>query len=319
MREEDWAGAMKGIDGIIEANPENPNHYLKKGDICRKAGDAAESLSSYLKAAWYLNRMGFLKKALAVYKMTLRYDPDNDEAIHAANSIMMELESSVQTPGRTPWKEVFAPEETLGEDVGISPDTGLAEQMLHEQSEAPLSQVEEVLEPTRYSEERTVPAVDPTMEKVLESLAGPGPGPFIEPEGTVPLGFLSYFTSDEIGEILRRAELKRFSDGQNVVHEGDTGDSIYVIKSGIAVVVGHFFGKVVQLETLCPGDLFGEVAFLTGRTRTANVTAKGELEVYEINRVFLEELIEKRPQILSGINEIYIKRVRATVNKVRSL
>ena len=98
-------------------------------------GDAAESLSSYLKAALYLNRMGFLKKALAVYKMTLRYDPDNDEAIHAANTLM--------------------------------------------------------------------------METVLESLAGPGPGPFIEPEGTVPLGFLSHFTSDEIGEILRSVELKK--------------------------------------------------------------------------------------------------------------
>ncbi len=58
-----------------------------------KAGDQGESINAYLKAAWYLGKSGFLKKALAVYKMALRYDPDNDEAIRAANKIMMEVEA----------------------------------------------------------------------------------------------------------------------------------------------------------------------------------------------------------------------------------
>ena len=164
------------------------------------------------------------------------------------------------------------------------------------------------------------------MESVAESEEGSGREAFMETgtglpgetEGTVPLGFLSYFTSDEIAAILHRAELKRFSAEEKVVEEGDTGDSIYLIRSGSASVVGHFFGRVITLETLSAGDLFGEVAFLTGRTRTANVVAQGELEVYEINRLLLDNLIEKRPEILSQINEIYVKRVKDTIRKVKS-
>jgi tetratricopeptide (TPR) repeat protein len=341
-RDKDWRGAIKCINAIIGTEPENPNHYLKKGDICLKAGDGAESLNSYLKAAWYLDRGGFLKKALAVYKMALRFDPDNDDAIRAANRIMMDLESPPQSAGKTEWTEVFVLRETSEESPVISPETGVAEPAAIGQNEetSPL-RMKDILEATSYSEEGAQRTGGPGMEFFEEKkAAAPGeplsvsPGemgqepvlysektgrPVTEPETVVPLGFLSYFTTDEIEEVLKQAELKTFSDGETVVQEGDTGDSIYTIKNGSALVVGHFFGKVVQLETLSPGDLFGEIAFLTGRTRTANVTAKGELEVYEINRLLLEELIEKRPEILSELNEIYIKRVRDTVRKVRSL
>lgn len=335
LRGKDWRGAVKSIDSIIDAEPGNPNHYLKKGDICLKAGDKAESLNAYLKAAWYLNKSGFLKKALAVYKMALRYDPDNDEAIRAANKVMMELEFPAQTSGKTEWKEVFTPGESPGETAAISPETGMPEHVLYEQPvEAPLFQMEDLLEPTRYSEKRaepavtpetepvtepdTEPAAEPLMESVAKFVMEPGTELFMETESSVPLGFLSHFTSDEIEEILHRAELKKFSDKETVVQEGDTGDSIYLIKSGSASVIGHFFGKVIALETLSDGDLFGEVAFLTGRTRTANVVAKGDLEVYEINRLLLDELIEKRPEILSQMNEIYVKRVKDTIRKVKS-
>jgi len=40
--------------------------------------------------------------------------------------------------------------------------------------------------------------------------------------------------------------------------------------------------------------------------------------VYEINKLLLEELIEKRPEILSQMNEIYVERVKDTIRKVKS-
>ncbi|MCL4475967.1 MAG: hypothetical protein M1508_07055 [Nitrospirae bacterium] len=42
------------------------------------------------------------------------------------------------------------------------------------------------------------------------------------------------------------------------------------------------------------------------------------LGVYEINKLLLEELIEKRPEILSQMNEIYVERVKDTIRKVKS-
>lgn len=63
--------------------------------------------------------------------------------------------------------------------------------------------------------------------------------------------------------------MRRFSSGEKVIEEGDTGESVYIIRNGNAAVFGHFLGKKVRLSTLSAGDFFGEVAFLTGRTRTA--------------------------------------------------
>ncbi len=327
LKNKDWPRASRCIDRIIEGEPENPNHYLKKGDICLKAGDEAQCFGAYLKAAWYLDRSGFFRKALAVYKMILRYDPDNDEALRAANRIMMDLESPPQTPGQTEWKEIFAPAEDAARGAAISPETGVAEPLLYEQAvNAPSSPAEDVREPAADLRKGEEPAEGSMGELLEEPAAGPVAAgaqepveePAPEPEGIVPLGFLSHFTVDEINEILHRAEWKRFPDRKVVIEEGDTGDSVYLIKSGGASVVGHFFGKVIILETLSAGDLFGEVAFLTGRPRTANVVAKGDLEVYELNRLLLEELIEKRPEIQSQMNEIYVKRVRDTIRKVKA-
>ncbi len=276
LKDRDWHGSIRNINNIIDSDRANPNLYLKKGDICLKAGDKAEAVNAYLRAAWYLGKEGFLKKALAAYKLVLRYDPDNDEALHESNRIMMDIDSISEAPKKAEWM-IFAPEETPQKTGPKATDS-------------------------------SVPALQPdgTSIQVAESKTG------------LPSSFFSYFSSSEIKEILDRASIEKFSGGKSVVNEGDGGDSVYIIRNGSAEVVGHFFGKVLLLDTLSAGDLFGEMAFLTGRTRTASVIAKGDLEVYEIKRALLEELVEKRPQILSQLSSIYIKRVRDTLRKVKS-
>jgi tetratricopeptide (TPR) repeat protein len=276
LTNKDWPGATKTINDIIDADRGNPNLYLKKGDICLKASDKPEAVNAYLKAAWYLNKDGFFKKALAIYKLVLRYDPDNDEALHESNRIMMEIESASAKSKKAEWM-IFAPEET------------------------PLG-------PESKMKNTSAPMVHPIQTGTPVTASGTA----------APPGFLSYFTEGETKEILGSASMKRFPGGEPVVREGDSGDSVYIIRKGLASVVSHFSGKILLLDTLVEGDLFGEMAFLTGRTRTASVIAKGALEVYEIERPLLERLVERRPAILSQLSSIYVKRVRDTLRKVRS-
>jgi tetratricopeptide (TPR) repeat protein len=248
--DEDPQETLKNADKMIAADPQNPNHYLKKGEICLRMGDTPEAVSSYLLAAWYLNRDGHLDEALAVYKMVLRYAPDNDEAMHASNRILMDV--------------LFG----SGKSCVTEGNSG---------------------------QSHTSPE-----EAALSS-------------GTFSL-------SSFIGELeaVRPAELKRFSAGEVVVYEGDAGESMYVIKKGVASVVGHFSGKEITLSSLSAGDLFGEVAFFTGRTRTASVIARDDLEVYEINRLLFDEVTERKPEILNYVNEVFLRRVKQTIKKVKS-
>jgi CRP-like cAMP-binding protein len=66
--------------------------------------------------------------------------------------------------------------------------------------------------------------------------------------------------------------------GTTLVHEGDFGYVIYAIVSGSAEVSRN--GSVVR--TLGPGDVFGEIAVLSGGRRTASVTATTSMELVTV-------------------------------------
>lgn len=127
----------------------------------------------------------------------------------------------------------------------------------------------------------------------------------------------SAFTAKEIKEIFARVQTKEYTGGEIVIREGDSGDSIYVIKEGKARVVSFFTGRHIELAVLKSGDVFGEASFLTGRTRTASVMAVERMLAYEITRQDLEDIIERRAEIMEYLNEIYHVRVADTINKVK--
>jgi MFS family permease len=84
---------------------------------------------------------------------------------------------------------------------------------------------------------------------------------------TVPmLRLLPAATIGQLGDGLQRAEL---APGAVLFEQGDVGDRFYVVESGIAEVLRQ--GRVIN--TLGPGDGFGEVALLHQTSRTATVRA----------------------------------------------
>jgi CRP-like cAMP-binding protein len=125
-------------------------------------------------------------------------------------------------------------------------------------------------------------------------------------------------SENEIRMILKELPVLSFLSSNKVIEEGDSGDSMYIIKSGRAKVVAHLFGKVLELAILEAGDVFGEVAFLTGRPRTAAVIAEGPLEVYELTRLELEKIIDANPSLFQKIHDFYECRVQDTIKKVKS-
>ena len=93
--------------------------------------------------------------------------------------------------------------------------------------------------------------------------------------------------------VLERGTKQRFSAGEAVVHEGETGDVLYVILEGQANVVRG--GRVVK--PLATGDFFGEVSVFDGRPRTADVVAESDLECLAIPRDVVREVIESHPSV----------------------
>jgi CRP-like cAMP-binding protein len=84
----------------------------------------------------------------------------------------------------------------------------------------------------------------------------------------------------ELDRIAARLVTRRVPAGQVVFSEGDPGDRYYLVREGQAEV--SIAGAVVR--QLARGDGFGDLALLTGRPRTATVTAVTELGLAGLGR-----------------------------------
>jgi len=89
-----------------------------------------------------------------------------------------------------------------------------------------------------------------------------------------------------IPEIKAASEHALFKPGEEIIREGEQGNSLYIIKQGEAKVEsgGNF------LSTLRSGDYFGELALLRGEPRTATITAVTAIGAMMITRAAFNSL-----------------------------
>src|SRR5262245_16853031 len=80
-------------------------------------------------------------------------------------------------------------------------------------------------------------------------------------------------------KLVRRATFAEYMPGDTVVQKGTTGNSLYVILSGSATVLGKLASRPLRT-----GDYFGELSLLEGTPRSATVVAATELHVMRLPR-----------------------------------
>ncbi len=90
--------------------------------------------------------------------------------------------------------------------------------------------------------------------------------------------------------------------------EGEPGDAMFLIVDGKA---GVFKGNQ-WLAQLGAGEIFGEMALLTGEERSATVIAKTPMELYELGKADFDAMINYAPQLSSGLSRILARRLRET-------
>lgn len=106
---------------------------------------------------------------------------------------------------------------------------------------------------------------------------------------------------------LRQVTVERqFAAGQEIFHEGDRGDGVYVVKEGSVEISGLLNQSTRRVfSQIGPGGVFGEMAVIEHRPRSASATAVGDTTVYFIPRGEMLSLIERSPGLaLSLLQEI---------------
>ena len=119
----------------------------------------------------------------------------------------------------------------------------------------------------------------------------------------------------ERAALIKEMELETHDEGSVILSEGDPGDSMYVISSGEVKVYTQATGKsgTVYLAKLGEGDFFGEVSVLTGKPRTATITASQPTELLRLDKEKLDNALAKHPGIRKVLDDFYKKRANNTV------
>jgi cAMP-dependent protein kinase regulator len=107
--------------------------------------------------------------------------------------------------------------------------------------------------------------------------------------------------------------------GEVITPQGSAGDEMYFIKSGsVAVVVAQETGEKIQVGELGCGDYFGEVAMLTGKPRTATVSAKTDCQLFELKRKDAALVLRGNREILLRLRDKMNERAKDTIEAFRS-
>ncbi len=110
---------------------------------------------------------------------------------------------------------------------------------------------------------------------------------------------------DALETLSQRSKLLLFAPGEAVVSEGDASRALYVLGSGSVVVEAH--GR--QVGELEAGNVFGEIAFLTGEPRSATVRATTALEVIEIDAEALRAVLAEHAEAAQQLAERMARRM----------
>jgi len=102
-----------------------------------------------------------------------------------------------------------------------------------------------------------------------------------------------------------------------ILHEGDEGDEAFVIYSGKAEVYKKSpEGKELYLNSLGPGDIFGELAIFGEGFRSASVRAVTEILVGSITKDKLFEIIREFPDIAIELLKVQTQRFFRAENRL---
>lgn len=104
--------------------------------------------------------------------------------------------------------------------------------------------------------------------------------------------------------LVRNSRLLMYGDGEVVVREGEASRALYVVAQGKAQVLRG--GR--EVAVLASGELFGEIAFLTGQPRVASVLAQGELLVVAIDASALTQALSEEASLAEELAQRMAER-----------
>ena len=118
---------------------------------------------------------------------------------------------------------------------------------------------------------------------------------------------------DVIERIAALGSTVELAGNQVLFLKGDEGDALYGVLGGrIRISSGDADGKEIILNIIDPGDIFGEIALLDGKPRTADASAMAPSQLLRVQRSDFLGLMAAEPRLTQHLMEMVCDRIRKT-------
>ena len=131
---------------------------------------------------------------------------------------------------------------------------------------------------------------------------------------------LAELDQSALDTLLAIANERRFTNGQVIFQKGDPGTSMMAVLEGrVRISAYSEDGREIILNMVDPGQLFGEIALLDGKERSADATAMGKTQLLILDRRDFLPFLEQNPKIAVQLIEVLCSRLRRTSEMVESI
>lgn len=122
---------------------------------------------------------------------------------------------------------------------------------------------------------------------------------------------LQHVPEEEQGELLRYARERRCAAHETVFQRGDPGTSLMAVVEGrVRITLASESGKEMTLAIVEPGGLFGEIAIIDGKGRTADATAMTATRLICLDQRDFLPFLERHPRTAIRLLQVMCERVR---------
>jgi CRP-like cAMP-binding protein len=121
-----------------------------------------------------------------------------------------------------------------------------------------------------------------------------------------------------LGAVLSQGRFIEFGPGDVVFRQGEQGDRLFIVKSGILEVLSTPTDSTepVPIAYLGTGEVLGELALLTGSPRSATVRSPEHAELFTVEKPVFLDLLHSLPAFSHSLCVVLAKRLETTTLKV---
>lgn len=282
-----FSRAAKVLRGQLSKDPANASVRQQLADVLALDGKTMEAVELLWKLADEYASSGFVGKAIAVLKKVQRLDPSLTKVEEKLASLVKQKDAETSFQNRI---RAGAMRRRVELETAPTP----------EPPPPPLVEVRAEPDSSRFVVEFDADETAPPESAAETAPRSLHPIGEEAAQGMVASPLFSDFSSEELVEVIKGLELLTYEAGDVIVAEGAPGDSLFVLTTGtVKAFVKDPDGHYHKVREMYEGAFFGEVSILTGKPRSATITAATPCELLQLDRASLDEITERQPNVLT--------------------